>query len=278
MGQDVEGVGAGRPQLGHPQLRRQAVLAALAAVLQQDIADHAQRGSDVGVVQEGSVANHGHQVAVVLEAALGQHRLEGHAPPLARRHRRVEGEDAVVELVVGGLGPRPLDRQAAHHQVAREADVDLAQGLGGAVLQLVGPAGDHPGKGGADVDVEPHVHDLGLGRGLEFQQGLFVIGQPAVLVLLAAVGVPDIGVDEDEDARTQEDQQGGQRHDPRPALQPPRQAQHPRPEPALDPTPPEAVGQHQQDDGEGAPIEPEPGRPDPEPSLAVHVRQGDHGS
>ncbi len=128
-----------------------------------------------------------------------------------------------------------------------------------------------------DVDIEPDRDDPRLGRRFIAQQGLLVVGQPAVLVLGTAVRIPDIGVDEDEDARAQEHQEGDEGDDAGAALQPPREPFQPRQEPGLHAAPPEGVGQHQQDEGEGEPVNPEPGRPDPEPPLPVHVRQRNAG-
>jgi len=126
------------------KLGGQAIFAPLGAIGEQVVAGHADGGRDGEGIDEGSVGDHAGQIAGCAprcaETPLGKQGVEGENPSLARGHGRVEGEDAIIEPLVGLDGPRALDAQGQHLEVAGEADVHLAQGRGGLVLEHIDAA------------------------------------------------------------------------------------------------------------------------------------------
>ena len=124
------------------------------------------------------------------------------------------------------------------------------------------------------VEVQLDVGDRGLGRFLVAQQGLFVVCAKLLRLLVSAVLVPDIGVDEDEDAQAHEGGQGHGADEAGCALEPARQAPDAGHEAGLGPAPPQAVSQDQQKHRSGRPVGLGPQGVLPEIAAPVHVRQG----
>ncbi|MNV38874.1 hypothetical protein D3C71_1304370 [compost metagenome] len=157
-------LGADVLQLGHAQLRRQAVLAALGPVGQQAVAAHADGQGELAVVDEGAVVDDPGRVAAVLEAALLQHRLEGDGALLARLHRRGEAIDAVLKLRPFLGQGRALNIQAGDLQTVVPAQVNLIQRRARLVLDDIAALGRQARLVRIEVQVQLDVGDLGLGR------------------------------------------------------------------------------------------------------------------
>ena len=73
-----------------PQVDRQAVLAALGAVLEQAVSRDADTGRDLHALEEATVLDDRGQRLGVGEPALGERRREAQLADLARLHRRLE--------------------------------------------------------------------------------------------------------------------------------------------------------------------------------------------
>ena len=123
-----------------------------------------------------------------------------------------------------------------------------------------------------DVHRQRHRHHAGLRIVLELQQRLFVVGGPAVVRQVGAVLVPDVGIQVDVGAGGAGDYQAGQADPTGGAHQSARQPGEPGGIAGLGPPPPQAVGQHHQDGGYAAGVEPHGPGLDPELAHAVHVR------
>ena len=183
-------------------------------------------------------------------------------------------QDPVVEPLEDLRSGRPRKGKALDLHVAVEPDMDLGERRTGPVDEVIAPR--HRQFRGVRVEVQHQgdVRNVGLGQALVLQEAFLVVGQKDLAFLLRPVGVPDIGIQEDEASQAGEDQEGTRGGQSRPALQPVAEAR----QPGLDAVPgapgPEPLGQDQKEDGESRPVGAEPGREAGIVALAVHVREG----
>ena len=127
-------------------------------------------------------------------------------------------QDPVVEPREDLRSGGPRKGKALDLYVAVEPDMDLGKGCPGPVDEVVGPR--HCQLRGVRVQVhhQGDVRDVGLGQALVLQEALLVVGQKNLAFLLRPVGIPDIGVQEDEAPQACEDQEGTGGGQSRPAL------------------------------------------------------------
>jgi len=76
------------------------------------------------------------------------------------------------------------------------------QGYAGAVLDDVAALALDPGLAGIDLDIQFDGGDLRLRHGFVAQKLLLIIRRPTLTVELGAIGIEDVGIVEDEGARS----------------------------------------------------------------------------
>ncbi len=196
-----------------------------------------------------------------------------HQARFVRRHRRVERIDAVVEFAVVLLQMRAVDGERRHLQIAIPADVHLGERFSGAILDFVDANRINPRRMRIDRHLDPHVGDARLRQILEFEERLLVVGRELIVALARAEFVEDVGVVIDEAAASDHgDGRASEDHARQPG-EPVGQPAETRRQACLVTAPPQRIGQHGEDQRAAAPVEKEPGAPDPERAFAVHVGQ-----
>ena len=274
MAQVVVGAGRSVFQLGWAHVSRQAVLAALGAVLQRGIARHAQLWREGKVIQKSAIAHDAGQRATVDKTLLLQPGGELQGALFSGLHGRAQAVGAVVELRVFFLQGGAVQGQGLHFELAVKPHVHPAQGGAGLVLQAVFALYLCADVLGVQVYLQSDVRDGGLGQALKRQQRFFVVGGQLFQLRPGGVVVEHIGVVKDPAAQAQPRCGAQAQQHTRRATQPAAQQGHAGLQAGFCAPTPHEVGAHQQHAAKRQPIGLVPGPPDPEMAHGVHVRQG----
>ena len=271
----------GGVEIGHPRPRREALLSSLAVAgeLQRRVVAerrHRRQLRRETRVEERAVAEHHPVGAVVAETPRLVAEVEAQPQRAAGRERL--GQHVVVPH---DLGPRRREArrhaevEGVHLGRTRVVDVEVDDRHGAAVLEphRTGDAGAAGGR--HEVDGEVDRGHRGLRRAGKMPEVALVGGALRVRVVARDVRVQHVRVVVDEAAGGDEQHRRRAGDRPRHRRPPRRRCGEPCAGAAFAAARPQRVGRQQQQDREGAPVQPEPEHRRQEVAVAVHVRIDD---
>ncbi len=185
--------GAGAPCSGRCSSRRRRGIVEFDVVVVAD-------GGEVAGVEEGAGVGELGALVAVFEAAAGVADVEGHVELVAGCERGFELVDGVKGAGAGGDDVERAVEVNVGDGLLLVGDVDLADGLGGLVLQDEAAVAGEGAALGVDVDVGVDGDDFGLGDVLVLLEVALVGGLDVAAGFGGEVLVEDVGVVEVPDA------------------------------------------------------------------------------